>query len=145
MFGSEIVSKFILEHLNVVIAAESFSGKAYGLPILPQAVPLPAIAFYPEYSVYNAAMGSGSDISYEGLRFVVKTMIPGTSTATIRSMALAQIAHFDGRTESYTYDGVTYQISFTANGELLPTTVVDGATFYRQLGTIYKVDVTRGG
>ncbi len=140
MFGSEIVSRFILEQLAIVRAAQGFTGAAHGLPILPQAVPLPAMAFYPEYSVYEAQTG----LAYEGLRFAIKVMVAGTSTGSIRPMALAQLNHFDGRIANYTYEAVNYQISFTANGELLPTTVVDAGTFYRQLGTIYNVDITSG-
>jgi hypothetical protein len=141
VFGSEIVSTVTYAQLVAlpgVIAG--FAGKVVGLPVLPQAVALPGIAFYPEFSAYTGAIGARTD--YEQMRWAIKAMCAGTSTAPITAIANEMLEHFDDLTVDVTYNGANYQVTFSANSEVLPTTVVDGSTFYRQLGTVCNVDIT---
>ncbi len=142
MFGTKVVSRVIRDHLIALPEVIAIgTTKVVGLPVLPQgAGALPGIAFYPEFSAYTGAMGSKT--SYERLRFVVKAMCEGKGTDQIDAVALAQLAHFDGLTVDVVYDGTNYQLTFSPNSEVLPTTVVDEDRFYRQLGTVYDIDLT---
>ncbi len=142
MFGTKIASRVIqAELLTLPEVIAIGTAKVVGLPVLPQgAGALPGLAFYPEFTAYTGAMGSKT--SYERLRFVIKAMCEGTSTGPIDAVALAQLAHFDGLTVDVTLDGTNYQLTFSPNSEVLPTTVVDGDRFYRQLGTVYDIELT---
>lgn len=149
MFGSEIVSTVLYTELSALPAAASFAGRIVGAPVLPQKIALPAVLFSPEFSAYSDPMGGGArqpgGITYEQLRFSVRVLCAGLSTDPVLALATAQLAHFDGAAFNTTVDSVSYQLTFMAQGEVPVTTIVDGANVYRQLGTVYTVELVTGG
>lgn len=149
MFGSKIVSTIIYEHLNDITVVTAVVGdRIVGLSAVPQGTTLPALLFYPEFSAYSGPLGNRSsgagDIDFEQMRFVVRIICKGTSTGPIDAAADAQLDHFDGLNLDVTVNGTNYYLTFTAQGEVPLTSLLDGGTFYRQLGTIYGVEITRG-
>ncbi len=141
MFGSKIASRVIRDHLLILPEVIAIgTAKVVGLPVLPQSVPLPGIAFYPEQMVYSGPIGGRAD-SITG-RVVIKAMCEGTTTSAIDTVALAIYAHFADLTVDTTYEGAVYQLTFDPNSELLPTAVVDDGRFYRQLGTVFNITIT---
>jgi len=149
MFGSEIVSTLIYQELTALPEAASFAGKIVGAAVIPQGDRLPAVTFSPQFSSYDAPLGGGAHqpggITFEELRFAITVMCAGLSTDPIIALAQAQLDHFDGASFPITYGGRAYFVTFLAQGEVPLTTVADGANVYRQLGTVYTVDVTTGG
>lgn len=148
MLGSEIASEVIYAGLRGLPDAAPFLGKIVGADIIPQGDKLPAVTFAPEFSVYDGPLGTpnaGAPITYETLRFALHIMCAGLSTDPILALYKAQFTYFNGSSFSTTYDGQSYEVTFLAQGESMPTTIADGANYYRQLGTVYTVAVTTGG
>lgn len=146
MFGSVAVSQLLFTELSGITAVTSaVSTRIIGLPVATQGTAFPVCLFSPEASSYGTPGFATNRIDAEELRFSVKFMAKGTSLSPIWQAATAQLEHFDGNSFTHTFDDDTYQIVFDALGELPLTTLVDGADVYRQLGTIYRVHVTRGG
>ena len=147
MFGTEIVSTVIYQQLTGLPEASSYAGKIIGASVIPQNMTLPAVTFAPQFSSYDSPIGAHQPggITYEQLRFAITVMCAGLSTDPIVALAQAQLDHFDGSSFPITYGGKNYAVTFLAQGEVPLTTVADGANVYRQLGTVYTVDVTTGG
>lgn len=148
MFGTELVSTILVRVLQPLAVANGNLAGPVAAPLLSQGYQLPAVLMYPEFSSYDGPMMSrqiGGSISSEQLRMVVKAVCKGESTTPILDFCEAQIAFLDGFiVDAEAYRGSTYQVTFTANGEIPITTQIDGGEFYRQLGTVYDVHITRG-
>ncbi len=149
MFGSKIVSTIMYEHLNGLTAVTAAVGdRIVGVSAVPQGTTLPALLFFPEFSSYDSPIGNrqggAGEINFEQMRFVVRIICKGTSTGPIDAAADAQLDHFDGLNVDVTVNGTSYYVTFTAQGEVPLTSLLDGGTFYRQLGTTYGVEITRG-
>jgi len=149
MFGSKIVSTIIYEHLSAVSAVTAAVGdRIIGLNIVPQGATLPALLYYPEFSAYSGPLGNrqggAGEINVEQMRFVIRMICKGMDTTPIDVPADAQLDHFDGLNVDVNVNGTNYYVTFTAQGEVPLTSLLDGGTFYRQLGTVYGVEITRG-
>jgi hypothetical protein len=143
---TEVLDAFFWEQLNAIPALSGV--RVVGLPVLPQtqAVTLPAIAYYPEQSVYpDGTLGVATN--YATGRYAIKAMCKGTSTNPIRPLSAAIKAHFetDTPTTDYEHEGENYHVTLSLNSQLLPTTVVDGSTIYRQLGSVFDFVLVHTG
>lgn len=150
MFGSKIVSAIIYDHLSAITVVTAAVGdRIIGLNIVPQGVAPPVSLYYPEFSSYDGALGNrqggAGDINFEQMRFVIRLICKGMDTTPIDAAADAQLDHFDGLSVDMNVNGTMYYVTFTAQGEVPLTSLLDGGTFYRQLGTTYGVEITRGG
>lgn len=150
MFGSKIVSAIIYDHLSAIPEVTAAVGdRIIGLTIVPQGVTLPVCLSYPEFSSYDGALGNrqggAGEINFEQMRFVIRLICKGMDTTPIDAAADAQLDHFDGLSVDVNVNGTMYYVTFTAQGEIPLTSLLDGGTFYRQLGTVYGVEITRGG
>lgn len=142
MFASEVCSAFLYSQITALPEAAGFS--VIGLPVNPPYASLPGIAFYPEVVPYSGVIGARADTATP--RFVIKAMCEGTSTDPIRAVAKAIQDRFENTPlNDYTYQGGTYSLTFDLNSEALPTTVVEGAQFYRQLGSVFNIFITQTG
>ncbi len=145
-FGSEIVDKVLYTELAGLSAVTGAVGaNILGRSAVVQGDTLPAVLFYPESSTYDPPAFGGDNIGMEQLRYVVRFVCRGTSTDPIRAAALAQRQHLNGTGFNTVVDGLNYQVTFDAQGAFPMTFIVDAGNTYRQLGTIYRVDVTLGG
>lgn len=147
-WGSEIVATVLAAELAALPEAAGMT--IIGLPVIPPGLPLPGLCFAPEFSSYDHPLGAfkrdaGSAITYEALRFVVTAQCEGFSTDPIEAVATAQRDALDGLVKDVVHDDIAYQATFVATGAVPLTTVLDGATFYRQLGTVYAVELVTGG
>ena len=145
MIGSEIVSQVISDQLPLIpeVVTTVHTRIRNGMR-LPQQMALPACLFYPEFSHYpQEAIGSVS-ITGEEMRYVIAFICKGASTNSIVAATKAQLDHFKDLTVDVEIDGIWGQVSFRANGEVLPVDISDGATDYRRLGTVYLVDINKG-
>lgn len=149
MFGSEIVAGVLYHDLAALPEAAAFAGMIFNLPVVPQNAPAAFVLFAPEFSAYTDPLGGGArqpgGITYEQLRFSIRVICAGASTAPIAALALAQLKHFDSLITTTTANGISYQMVFMAQGEVPITTLVDGSNLYRQLGTVYTVELITGG
>ncbi len=144
-FGSEIVDKVLYTELAGLSAVTGAVGaNILGRSAAVQGDTLPAVLFYPESSTYDPPAFGGDNIGMERMRYVVRLVCTGTSTDPIRGAALAQRQHLNGTAFDTVVDGLNYQVTFDAQGAFPMTFIVDGGNTFRQLGTIYRVDVTRG-
>lgn len=146
MFASRIVNRVLYDTftqtvgLTAVVGNRIYRGVAY-----PQGTQLPALLFYMEQSTYDAGgtTTKAAHITGEQMRFVVRLDDIGTSDTRIAPAAQAQLDALAGAIID-TPDGD--QLTFVAIGEVPLTSYVDNdGTTYQRLGTIYRVDVTRGG
>lgn len=150
MFGSKIVSAIIYDHLSAITEVTAAVGdRIIGLNIVPQGATPPVSLYYPEFSAYSGPLGNrqggAGDINFEQMRFVIRLICKGMDTTPIDAAADAQLDHFDGLNVDVNVNGTMYYVTFTAQGEIPLTSLLDGGTFYRQLGTTYGVEITRGG
>jgi hypothetical protein len=146
MFASRVVSRVIYETLSStpgvtnVVGDRIIRGLGY-----PQNTKRPALLFYMEYSVYEpgpVTTARAEHLTSENMRFVVRLDDVGTSDTRIAQAADAQLTALAGLRID-TPDG--HQVSFEATGEVPMTTYIDGEQTYQRLGTVYSVNVTRGG
>jgi hypothetical protein len=79
----------------------------------------------------------------ETIRLEVKAITKGTSDSEIYPVAKAQFEALAGVNTMHEFDGESWSLAFVAVGEVPLGTLVDEANIYRQLGTIYSVDVFR--
>jgi len=145
-FGSEIVDKVLYAQLSgLTVVTGAVGVNILGRSAVVQGDTLPALLFYPESSTYDPPAFGGDNIGMEQLRYVVRVICRGTSTDPIRAAALAQRLHLNGVPFNTVVDTLNYRVTFDARGAFPMTFVVDGGNSFRQLGTIYSVDVTLGG
>ncbi len=145
-FGSEIVDQVLYTQLSGLSAVTAAVGpNILGRSAVVQGDTLPALLFYPESSTYDPPAFGGDNIGMERMRYVVRFVCTGTSTTPIRAAALAQRQHLNGVAFNVVVDTSNYLVTFDAQGAFPMTFIVDGGNSFRQLGTIYSVDVTLGG
>ena len=138
--GSELVAGIIIDALSDVTAVtDAVSSRMFSTTFVPQGQQLPALLTYAENSVYSGPIGA--EINAEQLRVVVRLICQGTSTAPIIDAWDAQIDALNGLVVQQ--DGA--YVTFTASGAVPLTTLQDGGTTFRQLGTVYNVEITTGG
>jgi hypothetical protein len=152
MFGSEVVAEYVYQVASTTPAVtEAVGTRIVNLSVLPSGMALPALLHYAEQGDYGGVVAAGEDIDSEVVRYVTRFVCEGQSTEPVRLAAqrlLAELAYHRPSAQ-LTYDGETYFLSFLATGEWPLTTVLEevagAATLYRQLGTIWRVEVMRGG
>ena len=138
LYGSELVAGIVVSTLQDVDAVtDAVGNRMYGTTFVPQGKDVPALLTYAENSVYGGPIGA--EIAIESLRVIVRLICAGTSTAPIHDAWAAQLAALNGL--AVEQDG-SY-VTFRAAGAVLPTTLpVEGGVVYRQLGTVYAVEIT---
>ena len=143
MIGSEVVNTLLAQELPTLPAVASAVGnRLASIEIVPQGMSLPAGLFHTTSSSYGGTVG-GEPLD-ESLGYTVRFICAGTSTDPVWDAALAQKSHLSGKTFRLAVQGDNYAVTFTATGEAIPTTVYEGGTYYRILGTTYDVHVTKG-
>lgn len=143
---TEVLDAFFWSELSSIPALTGW--RVVGLPVLPQtqSISLPAIAYYPEQSVYPEGT-IGVATNYATGRYAIKAMCKGTSTNPIRHVAEAIQSHFnvDRPVTDYEFEDEQYNITLTLNSQVVPTTVVDGSAIYRQLGDVFDFVLVHTG
>ena len=148
MIGSVLIEGII----DRVLTAEpdvvaTFGESIHGLSAVPPGDKLPALLYYmPTPSTYDGALSvNADDINAETLTFHVVAMCEGTSHAPIRDAVRAQLRLLAGlEVDEVDDEGRNYHITFTARGETpIGSIVTAPSQFYRRLGTVYDVEVTR--
>lgn len=143
MFGAEIAATVVYQTLAGDSVIQGAVGDSLaGIEIVPQNMSLPAGLFHPTSSNYGGPIQGGA--SSETLGYTVKFICEGISTDPIWDAAERQMDLFDGKVFEIEVRGERYAVSFTAQGESIPTTVYEGGVYYRLLGTAYDVQITRG-
>lgn len=141
MFGSEIAAAFVRTQLLALPAVTAAIGtRLANLMVLPADMALPGLIHYAEQGTYGAAMGGGG-IASERLRYVVRLICQGESTEPIKVAAESQLTALDGATGM---QGGAF-VAVSATGEWPLTTTLEDGVYYRQLGTLYDIDITTGG
>jgi hypothetical protein len=152
MFGSEVVAEYVYQVASTTPEVTAAVGsRIANLAVVPSGLALPALIHYAEQGDYGGVITAGDDIDSEVVRYVTRFICEGTSTDPVRLAAqrlLRELAVVRP-TAQLTYDGQSYFLTFLATGEWPLTTVVEeaanAAVLYRQLGTIWRVEVMRGG
>lgn len=147
MFGSVVVADYVYQTfantdaITDVVPATNIAGTM----VAPPGTTLPALLIYMTASEYGGVVDSlpAADITSETIRLEVRAIKDGTSDSPVYPVAKAQLTALAGQTVSHIFDGDTYTLTFSALSEIPLATLVDGANLYRQLGTIYTVDVFR--
>lgn len=146
--GSEIASEVtntVLLGLPEVVA--TIDDRLTDSPFIPSDMEFPALYFYPVDASYDGPMGKRprGRISFETVAMSISIVCEGETIGPIREAHLAQLVAFDGQGFDYTDDaGAHYRVVFTAQGEMLPTRLMEAKRAYRRLGTLYSVEITRG-
>lgn len=142
MFGSMFASKAIAGALaaDPTIQAE-LGGRVVNGRRIPGDVPLPALMFYLEEGLYGGPVDAEGTLSVETCRYVVRVAVDGESHAPVLAAARAQLAALNGHKQTVTIDGATAHVEIYATAEYPVTSLVDEDVEYRQLGTIYTVEV----
>lgn len=136
-FGSELVAGIVVAELSgIEDVTDAVGARMFGTTMVPQGQALPALLTYAENSAYSGPIGAEKAI--EQLRIVVRLLCQGTSTAPILAAALAQEEALNGL--DVEQDGA--YVTFRAVGAVPLTTLQDGGIVYRQLGTVYSVEIT---
>lgn len=148
MLASILVEQVIYQRLtSSAIITDTVGESAHGLTFVPQDEPLPALLFHYQSTGYptgSVNTNAADEINIEELEYVVKFQCEGTSTTPIEAAALEQLRLLAGLLADVEYDGRSYQISFSAIGEAPLPTLQENQNVYRQLGTVYSVEVVRG-
>lgn len=143
MIGSEVVNTLVYQRMSANTAVTDVVGdRMASIEIVPNGLGFPALLFHPSSSEYHSAISGQADS--ETIGYQVRVICKGTSTDPIWDAALAQLADLGGNTFRLAVNGDNYAVTFTATGETIPTTVYEGGTYYRILGTSYDVHVTKG-
>jgi hypothetical protein len=144
MFASRIVNRLIYQTLSTTPGVTAVVGDRIVRGVgYPAGTTLPACLFYMEQSEYDSGqLARAEHIDGEHMRYVVRFDDVGMTDSRIAPAAEAALIELAGL-DYKSSDGV--QVLFSATGEVPLTSYVDGDTFYQRLGTIYRVDVTRGG
>ncbi|MGB3330694.1 MAG: hypothetical protein WBA46_17160 [Thermomicrobiales bacterium] len=146
--GSEIASEVMNTQLQGIPALVSVVGdRLTNSPFIPNDMPFPACYFYPVDASYAGPMGKRprGQIAFELVAMSFSLVCEGESTEPIRAAHLAQLLALDGKGFDYTDDaGAHYRVVFTAEGEVLPTRLMEAKQPFRRLGTLYSVEITRG-
>lgn len=148
MFGSLIAARAIAAALkaNATIAAD-LGGRVINNRRIPPDVALPALMFYVEDAPYAGVVGSapGDQLTAQVCRFVVRVVDQGESFGRIYDAAEAQLGVLNGLDTAVTDHGADYQVLVNPAAEYPLTHVAEGDREYRQLGTIYTVEIYRIG
>ena len=144
MFGSLIGAKAISAALKAdpTIVAD-LGGRVINNRRIPGDVALPALMFYVEDAPYSGPIGDNT--GQQVARFVVRVVDRGESFGPIYAAATAQLAALDGLDTEVTENGTSYQVLVNPTAEYPLTHVAEGDREYRQLGTIYTVEIYRIG
>lgn len=149
MFATEIVAAAVVAELGGLAAVTDTVGdRLLNSTYVPLDEALPALLTYAEDAPYTGGpIGSrvAGPIATQDVRQIVRIVCEGRSTDPIHEAAEAQLEHLDGRRIRHHARGRGYLLIFTALGEVPLNTLAEDNVDYRQLGTIYSVEVTRGG
>lgn len=149
MFGSEVAGAMFFRELSLLTPVTATVGtKISNLSAAPLGSDFPLCLHYMETGNYSGY--TSGQIDLEAMRYVVRILTPGESTNPIKKAAAAQFQHFKAFTGEIWYpdendDLVHYGVESIAVGEWPLTTLQDGKTIYRCLGTFYTVNVTQYG
>ena len=143
MIGSEVVATLVYQRMSAnSVVTEAVGDRMASIDIVPAGMSLPALLFHPSSSVYHSAITQS--VNAETLGYQVKVICEGISTNPIWDAALAQLADLNGQAFTIAVNGDNYMVTFTASGEVIPSTVYESGKYYRILGTTYDVHVTKG-
>lgn len=147
MFASVAVSDYVYDTLSAVPAITNVvpNTQFSGAMVAAQGMALPVVIFHMVASQYGGVIDStpAANVNSETIRLEVRVIDDGTSDSTIYPVAKAAFGALCGVEASHSFDSATWSLTFSAVGEIPLTTLVDGTNIYRQLGTIYTVDVFR--
>ena len=144
MFGSLIAAKAFRAALvaDATIQAD-LGGRVVNNRRIPADVALPALMFYVEDAPYSGPIGD--NLNQQVCRFVVRVVDRGESFGRIYAPAEAQLAALNALDTEVTERGIRYQVLVNPTAEYPLTHVAEGDREYRQLGTIYTVEIYRIG
>jgi hypothetical protein len=146
MFGTEEASRIIIRELkSVAPVMAAVDGRIYFSPIYAGDKPLPGALVYPQFTQYDGPIDADGTPTFERVDMEVRFIDKGSSANNIRAAAKAALGALAGSQYQETIDGVTWLVSLDAISEVTPPALLDGATVYRQLGTVYSVEFHRGG
>lgn len=152
MFGSEVVAEYVYQVASTTPAVTAAVGsRIVNLAAVPSGLALPALIHYAEQGDYTGVVTTGEDIAAEQVRYVTRFICGGESSEPIRLAAQRLLRELNvvRPHAEIAYDGEDYFLTFAAIAEWPLTTVIEEmagtAMHYRQLGTIWHVDITRGG
>lgn len=150
MFGSEVAGAFFRREMLTLPPVVAAAGdRVFNLSAAPLGEQFPLGLQYMEVGNYSGVVSG--EIDFEAMRYVVRFICTGESTNPIKKAAMAQLAHFRALTGEIFYDAdgddedEHYGLEVMASGEWPLTTLQDGKTIYRCLGTFYTVNVSRYG
>lgn len=148
VFGTLIAAKALTAALTSDATIQGdLGGRVVNNRRIPADLALPALMFYVEDAPYSGVVGSapGDQLTAQVCRLVVRVADAGESFATIYPAAEAQLAALNGLDVEIEERGVTYQVLVNPTAEYPLTHVAEGDREYRQLGTIYTVEIYRIG
>lgn len=150
MFGSEVAGAFFRrELLSLAPVTDAVGDRVFNLSMAPLGEAFPLGLQYMEAGNYSGVVSG--EIDFEAMRYVVRFICLGESTNPIKKPAMAQLAHLRSLVGEIDYDAdgdeipEHYGVEVMASGEWPLTTLQDGKTIYRCLGTFYTVNVSRYG
>lgn len=116
----------------------------HSLTYVPQGATVPALLYYQEHSRVDGPVTTNQvdHINGETMRYVVRIMDTGTSYNRIKEAARAQRRLLGGLIVTAP---TGEQVTFTYLQNFSPNSSFQDGQGYRHLGSIYSVDVTRGG
>lgn len=140
MFGSlpAMAALYAILSADATIQA-AVADRLFGMTVVPQDVPLPALLFYPVTAEYSGPLNGVVDA--EVLEFDVKLICAGASATPLADAAGAIMTALNGT--SFTQDGVTG--SFWAEREIPFLTLVEEGNVYTQLGVTFQAQLSAGG
>lgn len=147
MWGSILVEEAIYNTLSVDTNIVACIGNSlWNLTAVPVEGTLPTLLYHREDSTYEGYLTrvAADDINGEELRYAVRLICEGASTVPIEEAAWAMLSGLSGLEIHATYRQRNYMLQFTAVGETLLGMYQEGPTFYRELGVVFDVSVTRG-
>jgi hypothetical protein len=145
MFASVVAARILASVLTGVPEVIALTGARllYDM-VVPADIALPAGLFYFENPQYTTPIGNGALPTGQTLRGVVRMIDDGESFLPLEDAAYAQFEALHGKRFDLEHRGHMWLVTVDAMQEYpLPTVTVRDQP-YRQLGTIYSVNVTRG-
>lgn len=145
MFGTEEAARIVTRELKALPAVTSVVGsRIYYLPVFPPDAAFPGCLLYPQYTEYDGSIDSDGDPVFERVDMEVRFIAEGKSASPIRDAAKAQRAALANAQFDEVIDGHNWHVQFTPISEVALPALIEGTTYYRQLGTVYTIEFTRG-
>lgn len=145
MFGTEEAARIVTRELKTLSRVTDVLGnRIFYLPVYPHDAAFPGGLIYPQYTEYDGSIDSDGDPVFERVDLEVRFIAEGKSATPIRDAAKAQRAHLSNAHFDEVIDGHNWHVQFTPVSEVALPALMEGTSYYRQLGTVYTVEFTRG-